>query len=469
MHVRIRSTLMAAAWLTGAAIPVAAQDAPAPAPASATEADDEFLRLGTPEGLGGADWSRYERSRTKDLLRSFIPPLLRPAFVEHAFVLPPNAIAVSVAGRQAHIDGHDFFAKSEVNSQVFRDFEVDRQFLDVDLFYGFDLGVKYLHNFTVRLHLPFEVSRTDGFIHPNGFQLVNLHTRGDTADLGDVGLFLKKKFVDQAEWPVQIAGVMGVRFPTGSHARRFGDDGRIVMQRPDPTMGAGQPGRPPLDMPMPLAMLAGAPQATTPFIFNCPAGRLDPSCGTLGQPGQFWRFADDGRLPTVLQPGTGTFSVMGGLFLTRVNPDTSWLGRSAFHAGALYTARFARGGIDPGDQLVAFASFMKPLLADFLTLDVAYVSFWQEQDHYGGTIYAPTPTDAAGEPVAGWSEATHVTFREEHREPFVEGYTAFVAPGLVISLDPSVRLSVSVLLRVISPKLGPAPKAVFRWGIDVTF
>jgi hypothetical protein len=109
---------------------------------------DEFITLGTIEGLGGSDWQAFERNHTKDLIRSFIPPLLRPTFVGHAFVLPPKTWLLTGSGRVATIEGDDFFKNGDPDLEVFDDFEVDRQFLDLDLFYGFDFGRKWLHNFT---------------------------------------------------------------------------------------------------------------------------------------------------------------------------------------------------------------------------------------------------------------------------------------------------------------------------------
>ncbi len=182
---------------------------------------DEFISLGTPIGLGGADWQRFERNHTKDLIRSFIPPLLRPAFVGHAFVLPPKAWQLSATGRLATIEGDDFFRNGNPNTKVFDNFEVDRQFFDLDLFYGFDLGREYLHNFTMRLSIPVSSAQTQGFVHPNGLPALSVFNEGENFELGDVGLFLKKKFVDQAAFPIQIAGAAGVRLPTGSNRERF--------------------------------------------------------------------------------------------------------------------------------------------------------------------------------------------------------------------------------------------------------
>ena len=414
---------------------------------------DEFLTLGTEQGLGGEDWQAYERSRTKDLIRSFIPPLLRPAVVGHAFVLPPNAWQVTVNGRATTIDGDDFFAKHDRNRKVFDDFRVNRQFVDLDIFYGFDLNKKYLHNFTARLNIPYQSSQLRGSINPNGAKLIDAFTEGDVGEVGDIGLFLKKKFIDQAEWPIQIAGALGIRFPTGSNSERYNDGGRIKVSRPDPT-GTGAPPPPPLNMPLPIAMLAGAPRATTPFPFNN---------------GIFNRFSDDGRLPTGLQPGTGSFSYFGGLFFTRVNQQDSIFGRSAFHLGGTHTLKFGEDGIRPGDESVVFGSFVKPIAEDLLALDLSFLAIHQSADKYRGTFTEPQPTDAAGNPVGGFGSATHITFRQVGRKSFSKGWTGFFAPSLILSPDPSIRFTASALIRVIEPELGPAPETVFRLAMEVIF
>ncbi|MFT5526869.1 MAG: hypothetical protein ACI9HK_004849 [Pirellulaceae bacterium] len=59
-------------------------------------------------------------------------------------------------------------------------------------------------------------------------------------ELGDVGLFIKKKFVDQAVFPVEIAGAGGVRFPAGPNDEKFTDDSHIKVVRPD-VAGTGAP------------------------------------------------------------------------------------------------------------------------------------------------------------------------------------------------------------------------------------
>jgi hypothetical protein len=55
------------------------------------------------------------------------------------------------------------------------------------------------------------------------------------------------------------------------------------------------------------------------------------------------------------------------------------------------------------------------------------------------------------------------------RPSFSGGFTGMVAPSLIFSPDPQIRLTLSALIRVIEPDLGPAPPWVIRVGIDVTF
>ncbi|MEO2046269.1 MAG: hypothetical protein ABGX16_06815 [Pirellulales bacterium] len=411
---------------------------------------DEFISLGTPQGLGGCNWQAFERNHTKDLIRSFIPPLLRPAFVGHAFVLPPKTWNMSVSGRMAEIEGSDFFYHGESNRAVFDNFEVDRQFLDIDLFYGFDFGREYLHNFTVRLNVPLSGAQTHGFIHPHGAPLIDLHNEGENFELGDIGLFAKKKFVDQAMFPIQIAGAVGVRFPTGSHTKTFTDNSRIKVVRPD-VGGTGAPPTPPINTPLLLSDLAAAPRAETPFPFNN---------------GVFGRFHPDGRMPTPLQPGTGRASAFLGMFFTRVFQQYELFGRSAIHAGGTYTITSPSDGIDPGDKLVLFSSFVKPVCRDVLSLDLSFVTFYQQSDSYSGQIPAPNPTDSAGNTVASWDTATHLTFKIEDRGAFTEGWTGFVAPSVIYSPDPSMRFTISPLIRVITPELGPAPAFVLRAAVE---
>ena len=100
--------------------------------------------------------------------------------------------------------------------------------------FKFDLNKKYLHGFTVRLNVPYRNVETDGQVHPNGQPFIGLENAGSDAHLGDVGIFLKKKVLDQANSGFGLAVVGAVFLPTGSNEGTFGSDGRISASRPQP-------------------------------------------------------------------------------------------------------------------------------------------------------------------------------------------------------------------------------------------
>jgi hypothetical protein len=99
-------------------------------------------------------------------------------------------------------------------------------------------------------------------------------------------------------------------------------------------------------------VVESAPQILTPFPFNA---------------GVFGRFSGDGRLPSVLQPGSGSFGSTVGAFLTRqFDPGQfgalgRFPGRSAFHAGLLYQINRPTDGVDRGDKTTFFTTFVKPV------------------------------------------------------------------------------------------------------------
>lgn len=477
-RVRCAAPIGIAIWLVLATVmPLPAAEAP-PREQQPPEKviEDEFLRLGTEKGIGGKDWMKFERQQIKFQIEQFIPPLLQSAFTGDAFVLPPNALRVGFSTRFAHINGDDFFKDGEEDTAVFGNFDVDRTFMDFDLLYGFDLGVKYLHSFTLRVNIPVIHSDLNGSIHPNGISMIDIVNEGSTFDIGDVSVLLKKKIVDQAVFPVGVALVGGVSFPTGSNDEKFTNNGRVQVRMPD--MSGLFPGRNlltnpitsndlPLNMPIPLSMLG--PTATIPY----PASPNNV----------FNRFSDDGRLPPVLQPGLGDFSYSVGLFITRqfvpgdflVNFEDAlpqafrdlerWPGRSAFHIGALHQFTQEEDGIDPGDQTTFFASFVKPVYKDYAALDLSFVGFRKEADEFRGTIVQPFSTTAD----FGAGPEPAIVFREIPRPPFAKGISGFLAPSLIISPDPQIRFTISTLFRVKEPELGPAPEFIFRVGLEVTF
>ncbi|MFQ5784529.1 MAG: hypothetical protein ACE5H8_06865 [Alphaproteobacteria bacterium] len=467
---------------------------------------DRYMELGTPEGeLGGEEQKAFERRDIKTQIKTFIPPLLRPAFTQHAFVLPPGLFSASISDRFVSLDGDDFFKNGDPNRAVFNDFEVDRNLTDFDVFYGFDLDRKYLHGFTLRINVPYKNSQTDGFIHPNGQQFISIENAGSTQSIGDIGIFLKKKVWDQGTRPFGLAVVGGVFLPTGSNNEKFGSNGRVTTKRPQPpdataaqgfdavqaanvangTWGDGkcffrnfnQANRALCDgaaagiggafgVPAagPLSFAPGGANFNNAFVGDFPFNN-----------GIFGRFSPDGRLPSVLQPGTGDFSYLVAGFLTRQFSAGDLVGRSAVHLGVAHRFVFEEDGIDFGDTTTFFASFVKPVYKDFLALDLTFVGSHHEDDSYSGKIPEPEihtcdATDVATG-VGGCAAVGDDAFVFElvDRPSFSGGFTGFVAPSLIFSPDPQIRMTLTGLVRVIEPDLGPAPPWVVRAGLEVIF
>lgn len=459
---RSLNTVFAAVLATVLVAPaVGAQDTLPPPP------PDVFLTLGTEAGIGGKDFMRFDRNQIKHQIQHFIPPLLQPAFVGHGFVLPPGAVRVGISTRFANIGGNDFFRGGEPNLAEFENFSVHRTFGDLDLFYGFDLNRKHLHAFTLRINIPYRDTRTDGFVNPNGVPFIDLLNQVGSRELGDIGVFIKKRVVDQGNFPVGLAIAGAVFLPTGKNDEKFGNQGFILARRPDPD-GDGvqisfdqaiqQLGGPQNFFNgawrVPAEMLENAPRILTPFPFNG---------------GVFGRFSADGRLPTVLQPGTGTFSYLVGGFLTRQFEPGDFAslgripGRSALHLGILHRFNQENDGIDPGDVTTFFGSFVKPIHKDYLAFDLTLVGFHQQQDSYAGM---------KPKPMIIVDQATGERFFEfalVERPPFSKGTTAFLSPSLIYNPDPIIRFTASGLFRVIAPDLGPAPGFVLRLGSSVTY
>ncbi|MFQ5882579.1 MAG: hypothetical protein ACE5I9_08930 [Candidatus Methylomirabilales bacterium] len=446
--------------------------------------EDEFLKLGTEKGIGGKDWMKFERQQIKFQIEQFIPPLLESAFTQNAFVLPPGAFRVAPSYRTLTIDGDDIFKDGDPNPAA-RNFSIERTFYDLDLFYGFDLNRKYLHSFTLRVNIPFRDNRTEGFNHPNGLTLIDLINEGSVQEIGDVGIFLKKKIVDQANFPVGVAMVGALFLPTGSNDEKFTNNGQITTRRPDP--GTLDCAAPAVNTVLSLATLQAAPKRQCPFPFIGEPGGPRRADIPGGEVGTFFRFSNDGRLPADLQPGTGDFGFGVGLFFTRqflpgdflfsfegALPESfkdleRWPGRSALHVGAFHRFNGEDDGIDPGDKTTFFTSFVKPIYRDYLAVDLTLLGFYQEKDEYAGTFFEPIPLDAAGNKLDSFENATSVIFREDPRPSFRGGTSLFLAPSVIIAVDPQIRLVVSGLFRVKDPELGPLPDTIFRLGLTMTF
>lgn len=373
-------------------------------------ATDTYMKLGTPGGeLGGEYQQEYERSDIKSQILTFIPPLLTPAFVQHAFVLPPGVFQVSVAERFVKLNGDDFFKDGSVDSVEFKDRTIDRHITDFDLFYGFDLNRKYLHSFTLAVNVPYINSGIHGSVHPPENPMVTVNATASSQEIGDVTVVLKKKIVDQGNFPVGVAAAGGLTLPTGKNDVKFGDNGFADM------------------------IIPGMP------IMNMP----------------FDRFTPDGRLPAPLQPGLGGVSYIAALFVTRQFNPGDFPGRSALHAGVAHQFVSEHDGVDLGDTTTVFTSYVRPIYKDYVAADLTFVGFYKEHDHYDGRRASATALPLGVVTIP--------------REDFSGGWTGFFAPSLIFSPDPQIRFTGSFLYRAISPDLGPAPPWVVRVGLSVTF
>ncbi|MFQ5535270.1 MAG: hypothetical protein ACE5EM_10680 [Sphingomonadales bacterium] len=467
---------------------------------------DKYLELGTEKGqLGGKEQKDFELMQLKEQIKTFIPPLLRPAFTQHAYVLPPNAVQLGITHRVTTIGGDDFFMNGSPNLAVFGDSKVDRHLTDLDLFYGFDLKRKYLHGFTLRINIPYLDSQVDGSVHPNGQQFISLENAGSTQEIGDIGVFLKKKIWDQGNRPFGFAVAGAVFLPTGANRETFGSNGRITAKRPQPPNAVAAQG---FDAVMQANVANGVWGDPRCFFRNfnlgnrgvCDGPAAGPG-GAFGAPaagplsfapgganfdnafvgdfpfnnGVFGRFAGDGRLASTLQPGTGDFSFLIGGFLTRQFNPGSFLGRSAAHFGVIHKFVFEQDGVDFGDTTTYFASFVKPVYKDYLAVDLTFVGFDHQTDRYTGKIPEPEiHTCDAADVAAGIGGCSAIgvdafVFEVIDRPSFSGGFTGMIAPSVIFSPDPQIRIALSGLFRVIEPKLGPAPPWVARFHIDVTF
>ncbi len=472
--------------------------------------DDNFLTLGTSDSqYGGDEFMKFDRGEIGHQIKALIPPLLRPAFTQHAYVLPPSITSVSVSQRFADVNGDDFFKDGKADKAVFNDFTVNRQLTDLDIFRGFDLNTKYLHGFTFRLNIPYFSTQTNGAVHPGGQQFINLENAGSSQSLGDIGLFLKKKVLDQGNSPFGFAIAAGVFLPTGKNDETYGSNGRISATRPQVpgTLTASNP-----EAAVAMAQGFDAFQAKMVeqgvwgdgrcFFSNFNAGNRAlcnnnasfgaPSAGPLSfapgganennlltgdfpfNNGKFGRFSSDGRLPSNLQPGTGETSFMVAAFLTRQFNPGSLIGRAALHGGFNHRFISESDGIDPGDITTIFASFVKPVYKDYLAVDLTFVGFHEQEDSYEGKIPEPgLHSCTAGDVgvIGGCAAAGDEVFQFElhERAPFLQGFSGYFAPSLIFSPDPQMRATLSTLIRVIDPDLGPAPNTIVRAAVEYTF
>jgi len=75
---------------------------------------DDYLNLGTTESsYDDGDFFKHDRTQIGNQIKTFIPPLLAPAVVQHAYVLPPGSFRVDFSQRHISLNGDDFFKNGE--------------------------------------------------------------------------------------------------------------------------------------------------------------------------------------------------------------------------------------------------------------------------------------------------------------------------------------------------------------------
>ncbi|MFQ5776576.1 MAG: hypothetical protein ACE5IP_01050 [Terriglobia bacterium] len=361
--------------------------------------EDEFLKLGV-----GRDYQAVERYNTVEQINTFIPPLYQPAFVGHGFVLPPGAMRIGVSFSLFDVDSGDFFKDGHADF-VHENHSVNRLRVDANIFYGLD------HNMTLFVNFPYWVSRSTGSVHPAGVGVMDLFVEGNTQAFGDASVILKKKWLDQGNFLFNLATVTGLKLPNGSNHKKFDE----------------------------------------PMVVRTPMGTLAPAFAG----GPFTRFTDDGSLPQVLQPGTGGMGYVFGVMGTRqfLRP------RGALHGGTVL--RFLKGddGVDPGDEVRFFGSYVKPVYREKVSVDFAFNGMHKGRDKYDGTFTHPVPNP----------DGTLAGFATTLRPPFQGGTVLFLSPSLIWSVDPQIRVTATGSFRLNQPDLGPWPKTIFKVGVTYTF
>lgn len=374
--------------------------------------ENAFLKLGVDES-----YVELQRFSIQDQIQSFIPPLYAPAMTQSAFVLPPGAFRVAVTHRGVSMDETDVAGQTQIGAR-FVHFDLERNFTDLDLFLGLN------NNYTLRVNVPYVSSRVSQELNPGFLNPISVFPTASSSEFGDISLFLKKKFFDQGNFPFSFAGVAALRFPTGSNDETF--DARTTVDTP---AGSGL-------LPLPAVDAMGMPIP----------GTAD---------GTFRRFSDDGRLPAPLQPGLGTLGGSIGVFATRIFEGNTFFGRGALHAGALYNVRPDNDGVDPGNQLTAFISLVKPLFRDNVAFDLTYLVQDQETDSYDGLMAVPSLPPVMPPVVMA-------------RPSFSGGTTQFVGASVIVIPNPLFQVTLSALVRVARPELGPSPDTVVRLNFQYT-
>lgn len=370
-----------------------------------------FLNLGVRKNYIGV-----ERNRLIDQIHTMIPPLYEPAFSPfHGYTLPPHAFRVAF-NNDRFINHHDF-GRDQVYARFFDNVKVENQFVNVDFLYGLTA------NDTLRVVVPFNSTDISGT--GKAFRIIPMvmSMNGRGFGIGDVQLMAKHKWFDQGYKRFDFATVLGVQFPTGRHDNRFDDAQTIIMN----------------GMAMPVSASSGGPKVDL--------------------------FSDDLRIPNSAQPGTGSWGVLAGVMATR---QLTGRFRAALHGGALYKAMKNNAqDVRPGNELTLAVSFVRPpTRSEHFTFDLTFLGRNKQSERYPGMIMHPE-ADENGMPIMMPNGMLKMFVTP--RPPFEHGTVMFLSPSLVVIPKPSIRLTVSPMIRIHEPLQGPSPAVRLVFGATTTF
>lgn len=379
----------------------------------------KFLKLGERK-----EYLQAERYRIIEQIETFIPPLYEPLRPFHSFTLPPGAWRIALSTNTFNNNGD--FGRDDDYSLFFNDVRVRNLVFNTDIFYGFELP--YLPDLVARLNIPYRRTSIRGGGHPFRIKTMRMTMEGDSEGLGDISLTFKKKWLDQGNYYVNFATMLGVIFPTGEHREEFSDSQTLFVN----------------GKPMAVSGAAGGP-------------RVD----AFG--------ADNGKrcclIPNGSQPGTGAWGGRIGFGITR---QFQFM-RGSLHGGMIYDFFGDNAdGIEPGNELKFGISYVSPLLkGDRLALDLSFFGQDKAPERFPGRIMHPVrdPNDTLGGPIMDTATGMPKLFTTR-RPAFRHGTVAFLSPSLIFVPTPTTRIIVSPAFRVLEPEKGPSPD--FRLDVSLT-
>lgn len=378
-----------------------------------------FLKLGERK-----DYLKAERYRIIEQIETFIPPLFEPLRPFHGFTLPPRAGRISLSTGIFNNNGN--FGRDDDYSFFFKDVRVRNLSFNTDISYGFELP--YLSDLVASLNIPYRRTSIRGGGHPFRIKTIGMTMQGDSEGLGDMSLTVKKKWLEQGNYYVDFATMLGVIFPTGQHREEFNDAQTLFVN----------------GVPLAVSGRAGGP-------------RIDAFGANNGS-----RCC---LIPTGSQPGTGAWGGRIGFGITR---QFQFM-RGSLHGGVIYDF-FADNadGIEPGNELKFGVSYVSPILrSDRLALDLSFFGQDKAPERFPGRITHPVrdPNDPLGGPIMDPVTGMPKLFTTK-RPAFRHGTVAFLSPSLIFVPTPMTRLIASPAFRVLEPQKGPSPD--FRLDVSLT-